>query len=70
MSESKFKKLFEPTQIGQKQFKNRIVMPPLGTNYAADKGYFSQRLIDYHKALAKGVEKHSSWMRNSMDITL
>lgn len=54
MSATQFKKLFEPARIGQMQLKNRIVMPPMGTGYATDEGYVSQRLIDYHEARAKG----------------
>ena len=54
MNESPFKKLFEPFRIGQMELKNRLVMPPLGTGYAADQGYVSQRLIDYHEARARG----------------
>jgi len=49
-----FKKLFEPARIGQMQLKNRIVMPPMGTGYAAEEGYVSQRLTDYHEARARG----------------
>ena len=29
-------------------------MPPMGTGYAADQGYVSQRLIDYYEARARG----------------
>ena len=49
-----FKKLFEPTQIGQMQLRNRIVMPSMGTNFAEDKGYVGQRTIDYYEARARG----------------
>ena len=51
---TQFKKLFEPVRIGQMQLKNRIVMPPMGTGYAAEQGYVSQRQIDYYEARAKG----------------
>ena len=54
MSQPQFKKLFEPTRIGQMQLKNRIVMPPMGTGYATDEGCVSQRLIHYHEVRAKG----------------
>jgi len=49
-----FTKLFEPTQIGKMRLKNRIVMPPMGTNYTTNRGYVTQRFIDYHEARAKG----------------
>jgi len=51
---TQFKKLFEPVWIGKTQLKNRIVLPPMGTGYAADHGYVSQRLIDYYEARARG----------------
>ncbi len=54
MSAGNFKKLFEPASIGNMQLRNRIVMPPMGTGYAADQGYVSQRLIDYYEARARG----------------
>jgi len=49
-----FKKLFEPTQIGEMQLKNRIVMPPMATIYANEDGSVSQRTIDYYEARARG----------------
>ena len=54
MNSSQFKKLFEPTRIGQMQLKNRIVMPPMVVSYAAEQGYVSQRVIDYYEARARG----------------
>ena len=53
-SRTQFKKLLEPAQIGQIRLKNRIVMPPMGTGFAAEQGYVSQRLIDYYEARARG----------------
>jgi len=54
MIAARFKKLFEPTRIGQMQLKNRIVMPPMGTNYAEAGGAVSQRMLDYYEARARG----------------
>jgi 2,4-dienoyl-CoA reductase-like NADH-dependent reductase (Old Yellow Enzyme family)/thioredoxin reductase len=54
MTAARFKKIFEPTRIGQLQLKNRIVMPPTGTNYAEKGGAISQRTIDYYEARARG----------------
>jgi 2,4-dienoyl-CoA reductase-like NADH-dependent reductase (Old Yellow Enzyme family)/thioredoxin reductase len=54
MIETRFKKIFEPTNIGQMQLKNRIVMPPMGTNYAEAGGAVSQRILDYYEARARG----------------
>ncbi len=54
MTAARFKKIFEPTRIGQMQLKNRIVMPPMGTNYAEKGGSISQRTLDYYEARARG----------------
>jgi 2,4-dienoyl-CoA reductase-like NADH-dependent reductase (Old Yellow Enzyme family)/thioredoxin reductase len=54
MIASRFKKIFEPTNIGTMQLKNRIVMPPMGTNYAEAGGAVSQRMLDYYEARARG----------------
>jgi 2,4-dienoyl-CoA reductase-like NADH-dependent reductase (Old Yellow Enzyme family)/thioredoxin reductase len=54
MTVVRFKKVFEPTNIGQMRLKNRIVMPPMGTNYAEAGGAVSQRMLDYYEARARG----------------
>jgi 2,4-dienoyl-CoA reductase-like NADH-dependent reductase (Old Yellow Enzyme family)/thioredoxin reductase len=54
MIATRFKKIFEPTNIGRMQLKNRIVMPPMGTNYAEAGGAVSQRMLDYYEARARG----------------
>jgi len=54
MIAARFKKIFEPTCIGQMQLKNRIVMPPTGTNYAEKGGAIGQRTLDYYEARARG----------------
>lgn len=54
MIATRLKKVFEPTSIGQMQLKNRIVMPPMGTNYAEAGGAVSQRMLDYYEARARG----------------
>ncbi|MFC1927248.1 FAD-dependent oxidoreductase [Chloroflexota bacterium] len=36
------------------KLKNRIVMPPMGTNYAEAGGAVSQRMLDYYEARARG----------------
>jgi 2,4-dienoyl-CoA reductase-like NADH-dependent reductase (Old Yellow Enzyme family)/thioredoxin reductase len=54
MTVVRFKKIFEPTNIGQMRLKNRIVMPPMGTNYAEAGGAVSQRMLDYYEARARG----------------
>lgn len=47
-------KLFEPVKIGTMKLKNRIVMPPMGTNFSTEDGYATKRLINYHVERAKG----------------
>lgn len=49
-----FKSLFQPIKIGQMHVKNRLVVPPMGTNYANNDGTVTQRLIDYHEERARG----------------
>lgn len=50
----RFKKLFEPIRIGSMEVRNRLVVPPMGTNYANSDGTISQRSIDYYTERAKG----------------
>jgi len=54
MTAARLKKIFEPTSIGRMQLRNRIVMPPMGTNYAEAGGAVSQRTLDYYEARARG----------------
>jgi 2,4-dienoyl-CoA reductase-like NADH-dependent reductase (Old Yellow Enzyme family)/thioredoxin reductase len=54
MTANRFKKIFEPTSIGKMKLRNRIVMPPMGTNYAEAGGAVTQRMIDYYEARARG----------------
>jgi len=54
MTAVRFKRIFEPASIGRMELKNRIVMPPMGTNYAEPGGAVSQRMVDYYEARARG----------------
>jgi 2,4-dienoyl-CoA reductase-like NADH-dependent reductase (Old Yellow Enzyme family)/thioredoxin reductase len=47
-------KLFEPVKIGSMELRNRLVMPPMGTNFAAEDGSVTQRQIDYYRERARG----------------
>jgi len=47
-------KLFEPGKIGKLEIKNRIYMAPMVSRTADDKGYVTQRMINYYVARAKG----------------
>jgi 2,4-dienoyl-CoA reductase-like NADH-dependent reductase (Old Yellow Enzyme family)/thioredoxin reductase len=53
MNESKFGKLLSPVQIGTMKLRNRIVMPPMVTNYATNDGAVTKRLKAYHETRAK-----------------
>jgi 2,4-dienoyl-CoA reductase-like NADH-dependent reductase (Old Yellow Enzyme family)/thioredoxin reductase len=46
--------LFEPLVIGSMELANRIVMPPMVTNYASPEGEATPRLIDYVARRARG----------------
>lgn len=49
-----FKKLLEPGQIGSLELKNRMVVPPMGTNFGTKDGYVTDQMIEYYAARAKG----------------
>lgn len=51
---TKFNRLFQPGKIGKLELKNRLVMPAMGTPYADEDGYITQRIIDYYTERAKG----------------
>jgi 2,4-dienoyl-CoA reductase-like NADH-dependent reductase (Old Yellow Enzyme family)/thioredoxin reductase len=46
--------LFSPCSIGTLQAKNRIVMPPMATNYGSPDGLVTDRLIAYYAERARG----------------
>ncbi len=46
--------LCQPIKIGSMELKNRMVMPPMATRYAAPDGFVSKRTINYYEARAKG----------------
>lgn len=54
MSQKQFPKLFEPGRIGSLKLKNRLVMPPMATNFALKDGTVTDRQIDYYEERAKG----------------
>jgi 2,4-dienoyl-CoA reductase-like NADH-dependent reductase (Old Yellow Enzyme family)/thioredoxin reductase len=49
-----FSKLFEPGYIGRMKIKNRIVMPPMATNYATEDGHVTDLMIHHYEQRAKG----------------
>ena len=50
----KFDALFQSIKIGSMEVKNRLVVPPMGTNYPNDDSTVSDQLIEYHRENAKG----------------
>ena len=51
---TRFKNLFSPFQIGKLELKNRIVMPPMATNFAGEDGFVNERHIAYYLRRARG----------------
>lgn len=49
-----FRHLLSPGRIGKMTVRNRMVMPPMGTNYASDDGFITGRIIRYYEARAEG----------------
>lgn len=52
--EVKFERLLEPSKIGKLELRNRIVMPPMGTNFATADGSVTPHLVNYYAERAKG----------------
>ncbi|HBJ2620951.1 TPA: FAD-dependent oxidoreductase [Clostridium botulinum] len=50
----KYKNIFTPLTVKQMIMKNRIVMPPMGTNYGGENGEFTDEHIEYYEQRAKG----------------
>lgn len=50
----KFKKLFEPGNIGRLRVKNRIIQAPMWTAFAARDGLVTTRLLNYYRERARG----------------
>jgi len=54
MSKDAYSSLFQPGRIGRMEIPNRMVMPPMATNYATEKGFVSDRIQSYYEARATG----------------
>jgi len=50
----RFDKLFSPIFVGTLKVQNRIVMPPMATNYATKDGFVTEQLIAYYVERVKG----------------
>ena len=51
---TQFKNLFSPFRIGNLELKNRIVMPPMATNFASEDGSVNDRHIAYYLKRIRG----------------
>lgn len=51
---TRYTKLLAPGRIGQLQLRNRIIMAPMGTSYATEGGFVTDRMKNYYEARAKG----------------
>jgi 2,4-dienoyl-CoA reductase-like NADH-dependent reductase (Old Yellow Enzyme family)/thioredoxin reductase len=49
-----FERLFRPGLVGALKLANRIVMPPMATNYADPNGFITDRQIAYYRERARG----------------
>lgn len=49
-----YKELLKPGMIRKMEIRNRIVMPPMETNFADEKGFVGDRHKSYYEARAKG----------------
>ncbi|MCF8026361.1 MAG: FAD-dependent oxidoreductase [Desulfobacteraceae bacterium] len=49
-----FPHIFSPLRIGAAEIKNRLIMAPMGSNYADERGQVTDQLIHYYKARAAG----------------
>jgi len=54
MANKRFRKLLEPGRIGTMELRNRVVMAPMGTNFAADDGRISEQTKCYYEERARG----------------
>lgn len=49
-----FPHIFEPFTVKRTIFRNRVVMPPMGSNYATYSGEVSEEMKDYYGLRARG----------------
>lgn len=54
MKNTCFPRLFQPGRIGSLEVKNRLVMPPMGTNMATPDGLMTEEIIAHYRARARG----------------
>ncbi len=47
-------RLWKHFQLGQMELRNRIVLPPMVTEYGSEEGYVTERIKNYYEARARG----------------
>ncbi|MDM8000570.1 MAG: FAD-dependent oxidoreductase [Dehalococcoidia bacterium] len=53
-ADARFTRLLESGRIGRMELRNRIIMAPMGTSYATEEGFVTQRMKDCYEARARG----------------
>ncbi|NNG64893.1 effector protein, partial [Pseudomonas fragi] len=51
---TKFSQLLAPGRIGSIELRNRIIMAPMGSNFAEADGHCGERIQAYYEARARG----------------
>ena len=51
---NKYQNIFTPLTIKNMTIRNRIAMPPMGTNYGGAMGDFTEEHVQYYEKRAKG----------------
>ncbi|MGL4971740.1 MAG: NADH:flavin oxidoreductase, partial [Culicoidibacterales bacterium] len=49
-----FETLFQPGKIGILEIKNRLIVPPMLSQFASDEGEMTERYIRYYEEKARG----------------
>jgi len=49
-----YPKLFEPITIGNVELMNRVVFPPISTNFALENGRLTERFVKHYERRARG----------------
>ena len=50
---NKYKNIFTPLTIKNMTIRNRVAMPPMGTNYGGAMGDFTEEHVQYYEKRAK-----------------
>ena len=51
---NKYENIFKPLTVKNMTIRNRIAMPPMGTNYGGAIGDFTEEHVQYYEKRAKG----------------